>query len=109
MCPAEVQLGERVRASEVVLGEGVGRETVGEEPARERRPDDDAETAVERVREQILLVRSRERRILELEYCDRPDGQRALHELRRMIGEAAVANLPLGNELLKRAPRLLDG
>ena len=53
---AEVQVGEGVRAPEVVRGEGVEREAVREKPARERRPDDDAEAPVERVGKQVLLV-----------------------------------------------------
>ena len=104
----EVQLGERVGAPEVVLRERVEREAVGEEPARQRRPDDHAEPALLCERKQILLVFAGERRVLELERRDRPDGQRALDQLRRMVREAAVANLSLGDELLERAPRLLD-
>ena len=89
-------------------GESVEREAVGEEPARERRPDDHAELVPLREREQVLLVVAGERRVLELERRDRPDGERPLHQLRRMVREAAVADLAFRDELLQRAPRLLD-
>ena len=43
-----------------------------------------------------------------LQRDDRADGERALHELRRMVREAAVANLALVDEAHHLAPRLLD-
>jgi hypothetical protein len=61
-----------------------------------------------RARKQCLLVVAGKRRVLELECRDGPDGERLLHQLRRMVREAAVAHLPFRDELLKRAPRLLD-
>jgi hypothetical protein len=104
----KVELGKGVRAPEVVLGEVVERKAVGEEPACERRPDDDAEASLERERKQIVLVRPRKRRVLELERRDGPHRERPFDELRRMVREPAVPNLPLRDELLQRAPRLLD-
>src|SRR5205085_3976639 len=98
--PVEVQLGVGMRAPEVVGGESVEREAVGEEAARERRPDDDTELVLQRVREQFLLVVAGERRVLKLQRRDGPDGERPLHELRRMVREAAVPDLACRDELL---------
>jgi hypothetical protein len=105
---SELQLREGVRAPEVVFRQVVEREAVGEEPACERRPDDDAESPLERVRKQILFVCARERRVLELQRRNGPDGECPLDQLRRVVREPAVANLPLLDEPLELAPRLLD-
>ena len=104
----ELQVGEGMRAPEVVFRERVERKAVGEEAARERRPDDDAELVLQRVREQLLLVVAGEHRVLKLQRRDGPEGERPLHELRRMVGQAAVPDLACRDELLERAPRLLD-
>jgi hypothetical protein len=77
-------------------------------PLGERRPDDDAELVLQRVREQLLLVVAGERRVLKLQRRDRPRRERTLHELRRMVRQAAVPDLACRDELLERAPRLLD-
>ncbi len=104
----DIQLGEGMPAPEVVRWKNLDREAVGEEPAPERRPDDHAELVLLRAREQCLLVVAGERRVLELERRNGADRERALHQLGRMVREAAVAYLPFRDELLQRAPGLLD-
>src|SRR5438105_3543964 len=94
--------------AEVVRLEPLDREAVREEPARERRPREHPDSARLREREHVALGRAREQAVLMLQRDDRADGERALHELRRMVREAAVANLALGDEAHHLAPRLLD-
>ena len=61
-----------------------------------------------RERQHAALGRTREQRELMLQGGDGSDGQRALDELGRMVGQAAVPHFSLTDELVQRAPRLLD-
>jgi hypothetical protein len=101
-------LRERMCAPEVVFLERLEIEAVGQETARKRRPDDHAEAAFEREREQPFFLAALQCAVLELQRRDRADGERAFDELGRMVGKPAVPNLSLCDQLVDRTPRLFD-
>ncbi len=97
-----------MRPAKVARLERLDVEAVGEEAARQWRPDDHAEAALERERQDLVLDVAHEVAVLVLERRDRADRERALDLLGAMVRQTAVPDLSLGDELEDGAPRLLD-
>ena len=107
-CDLLAPLRQRRGAAEVVRLELVRREAVDEEPARERRPAEQADPVAAHHLEHVRVPRPLEQAERLLARRHRRDGMRALDQLAGVVREPSPADLPLLPEPLQLAPRLLD-
>jgi hypothetical protein len=104
----ELELGERMRAAEVVRVEAAGVEPVGKEAGGERRPSEHADPAFASQRQDVALRLPVQQAVLVLQCPDRADGEGALDVCGWMVRDAAGAHLSFLDQTLHFAPRLLD-
>jgi hypothetical protein len=79
-------------------------EAVDEEPGGERGPRDHADAVLARERQDLALGIAVQQPVLVLQSGDGPDSECTLDGLGRVVRDAAVPNLPLGNQTLYLCP-----
>src|SRR2546421_8486907 len=94
--------------AEVVRVERIDVEAPRDESAGERSPDEHADAAFPRERQDVLLGLAVEKAVLVLQRSYGSDCERPLDRFDGMVGDTAVPDLAFGDEPHHLAPRILD-